>query len=91
MSPEDLKKHSEMIDDSVTFIEQQTEAIWQRYDEIDDCYTEECSKEKATLRNEMDGYYDEENYGDEEFSIDHAPRGGGQVSINQILRFLMSR
>ena len=56
MSPEDLKKHSEMIDDSVTFIEQQTEAIWQRYDEIDDCYTEECSKEKATLRNEMDGY-----------------------------------
>ena len=56
MSPEDLKKHSEMIDDSVTFIEQQTEAIWQRYDEIDDCYTEECSKEKAMLRNEMDGY-----------------------------------
>ena len=42
-------------------------------------------------RNEMDGYYDEESYGDEEFSIDHAPRGGGQVSINQILRFLMSR
>tara|TARA_B100000073_G_scaffold29702_1_gene22719 strand:- start:86 stop:328 length:243 start_codon:yes stop_codon:yes gene_type:complete len=56
MTPEDLKKHSEMIDNSVTFIEQQTEAIWQRYDEIDDCYTEECSKEKATLRNEMDGY-----------------------------------
>ena len=56
MTPEDLKKHSEMIDDSVTFIEQQTEAIWQRYDEIDDCYTEECNKEKATLRNEMDGY-----------------------------------
>tara|TARA_Y100001937_G_scaffold116974_1_gene169620 strand:+ start:298 stop:540 length:243 start_codon:yes stop_codon:yes gene_type:complete len=56
MTPEDLKKHSEMIDNSVTFIEQQTEAIWQRYDEIDDCYTEECNKEKATLRNEMDGY-----------------------------------
>ena len=56
MTPEDLKKHSELIDNSVTFIEQQTEAIWQRYDEIDDCYTEECSKEKATLRNEMDGY-----------------------------------
>ena len=56
MTPEDLKKHSEMIDNSVTFIEQQTEAIWQRYGEIDDCYTEECNKEKATLRSEMDGY-----------------------------------
>ena len=56
MTPEDLKKHSEMIDDSVTFIEQQTEAIWQRYDEIDDCHTKECNKEKAALRNEMDGY-----------------------------------
>ena len=56
MTPEDLKKHSEMIDDSVTFIEQQTEAIWQRYDEIDDCYTKECNQEKAILRNEMDGY-----------------------------------
>ena len=56
MTPEDLKKHSEMIDNSVTFIEQQTEAIWQRYGEIDDCYTKECNQEKATLRNEMDGY-----------------------------------
>tara|TARA_B100000519_G_C13791906_1_gene226931 strand:+ start:187 stop:429 length:243 start_codon:yes stop_codon:yes gene_type:complete len=56
MTPEDLKKHSELIDNSVTFIEQKTDAIWERYGEIDDCYTEECNEEKASLRNEMDGY-----------------------------------
>ncbi len=56
MNPDELKQHSELIDNTVSFIEQKTEAIWQRYDQIEDCHTKECNEEKATLRYEMDGY-----------------------------------
>ena len=58
MTPEDLKKHSKIIDESVSFIEKRTEDIWNRYEEIDDCFTNECEKEKRSLRIEMDAYLD---------------------------------
>ncbi len=58
MTPEELKKHSIMIDSSVSFIEQKTEAIWQRYEQIEECKTQECDEERADLRREMDGYID---------------------------------
>ena len=58
MTPEDLKKHSKIIDESVSFIEKRTEDIWNRYEEIDDCFTDECQKEKLNLRTEMDTYLD---------------------------------
>jgi len=56
MTPEDFKKHSEIIDDSVTFIEHQTEAVWERYEEIAECLTKECNEEKESLRYKMNGY-----------------------------------
>ena len=58
MTPEDLKKHSKIIDESVSFIEKRTEDIWNRYEEIDDCFTDECQKEKRNLRTQMDTYLD---------------------------------
>tara|TARA_Y100001938_G_C8034102_1_gene402349 strand:+ start:243 stop:488 length:246 start_codon:yes stop_codon:yes gene_type:complete len=58
MTPEDLKKHSNIIDESVSFIEKKTEDIWNRYEEIGDCFTNECEKEKQNLRTEMDTYLD---------------------------------
>ena len=58
MNSEELKKHSLLIDDSVSFIEEKTEAIWSRYEQIDDCYTEECDKERGELRMQMNGYID---------------------------------
>ena len=58
MKPNELKKHSELIDKSVSFIEEKTEKIWSRYEQLDDCYTQECDEERVELRKEMDGYID---------------------------------
>ena len=58
MTPEELKEHSKMIDESVSFIEQETEAVWNRYEQIDDCLTEECDEERGRLKAEMNGYLD---------------------------------
>ena len=68
MTPEELNKHSKMIDDSVSWIEKKTDDIWDRYERIDDCHTEECDKEKWALRKEMDTYLDKLQ--DEEKMID---------------------
>jgi len=58
MTPDELKKHSKMIDESVAFIEEKLEANWNRYVEIEGCITNECNKEKLLLRTEMDSYID---------------------------------
>ena len=58
MSPEQLKEHSNIIDECVSFIEEKTENIWNRYEQLDDCYTQECDEERVELRKEMDGYID---------------------------------
>jgi hypothetical protein len=58
MTPEELKEHSKIIDKSVSFIEHETEAIWNRYEQIDDCVTEECDRERNKLKAEMNGYLD---------------------------------
>jgi len=58
MTPSELKKHSKVIDDSVSFIEKKTEAIWDRYEEINDCLTKECDEERAGLKSEMNDYLD---------------------------------
>ena len=56
MSPEELDKHSKVIDDSVKWIERKTDAIWHRYESIDECFSQECEEEKADLMNQMDLY-----------------------------------
>ena len=56
MNPEELKKHSIMIDESVSFIERRLESNWNRYEEIDDCHTHECDRERYKIRVEMDDY-----------------------------------
>ena len=58
MSPEDLKIHSKVIEDSVSFIEVKTEEIWNKFEDIEDCYTDECDKEREDLKREMNGYLD---------------------------------
>ena len=58
MSPEDLKIHSKVIEDSVSFIEVKTEEIWNKFEDIEDCYTDECVKESEDLKREMNGYLD---------------------------------
>jgi|LULG01.1.fsa_nt_gb DNA-binding transcriptional regulator GbsR (MarR family) len=58
MTPEELHKHSQIINDTVSFIEEKTEQIWGRYEQLDNCYSEECNKEKRHLREEMDNYLD---------------------------------
>ena len=58
MTPEELKKHSKIIDDSVSFIEKKTDAIWERYGELEDCLTQECDEEREVLRVQMDNYID---------------------------------
>ena len=58
MKPDELKKHSDLIEESVTFIERKTDAIWNRYEQIDNCFTEECLEEKDKLKSEMDDYID---------------------------------
>jgi hypothetical protein len=68
LTPEELREHSIMIDNSVSWIEERTDNIWSRYEEIDDCHTEECDKERMGLRNEMDKYLDKLQ--DEEKMID---------------------
>jgi len=68
MSPEELKQHSKSIDDSVRWIEMKTEDIWNRYEKIDDCQTEECNEEKLNLRKQMDTFLDK--LGKEEKLID---------------------
>ena len=49
MTPEEFKKHCNMIDESVAFIEEKLEANWNRYEEIEECVTNECNKEKLFL------------------------------------------
>ena len=56
MTPYELKKHSQMIDESVTFLERKTEAVWNRYSQLNGCYTQECDDERDELKKEMDGY-----------------------------------
>ena len=56
MSPDELKRHSKVIDESVSFIEAKTDQIWKRYEEIEDCVTEECNKERSSLGEEMDAW-----------------------------------
>ena len=56
MSPEELQKHSKVIDESVAWIEKRTDDIWNRYEEIGDCATNQCEEEKMSLMVEMDGY-----------------------------------
>jgi hypothetical protein len=56
MTPEELQRHSKVIDDSVAWIEKRTDDIWSRYEEIDSCITDQCEKEKMCLMAEMDGY-----------------------------------
>ena len=56
MTPQELKKHSQIIDNSVSFIEKKTDAIWVRFEEIEDCATRQCDEERESLREEMDGY-----------------------------------
>ena len=68
MTPEELKRHSKMIDRSVSWIEERTDDIWSRYEEMDDCYSDECDKERLTLRKEMGDYIDKLQ--DEEKMID---------------------
>ena len=58
MSPEELKKHSKMIDDSVAFIERKTNEIWNKFEDIEGCNTDECDKERAGLKREMSEYID---------------------------------
>ena len=58
MKPSELKKCSQMIDESVSFIEKKTEKIWNRYEEIDDCFTNECEEERGQLKAEMNLYLD---------------------------------
>ena len=58
MSPEELNRHSKMIDRSVNWIEKKTDDIWNRYEELNECYTQECDKERSELREKMDGYID---------------------------------
>ena len=58
MTPDELKKHSNMIHESVAFIEEKLEINWNRYEEIEECVTNECNKEKLLLRKEMDSYID---------------------------------
>tara|TARA_Y100000310_G_scaffold342835_1_gene447779 strand:+ start:1455 stop:1700 length:246 start_codon:yes stop_codon:yes gene_type:complete len=68
MSPEDLESHSNMIEKSVAWIEKETNDIWTRYEEIDDCSTNECKEEKLELRSKMDRYINKLQ--DEEKMID---------------------
>ena len=56
MNAEELDKHSKMIDESVSYIQEKTEKIWDRFEDIEDCYTDECDKERVQLKNEMNGY-----------------------------------
>ena len=56
MTPEELAKHSKLIDRSVSWIEERTNDIWYRYEEIGDCYTDECEGERDQLRRDMDHY-----------------------------------
>ena len=58
MTPEELKNHSNMIDRSVSFIEEKLESNWNRYEQIEECITNECDEERSQLRTEMDGYID---------------------------------
>ena len=58
MTPEDLNKHAKMLDKSVVWIQKKTEKIWNRYEEIDDCHTDDCENEKGNLINEMNGHLD---------------------------------
>ena len=58
MTPEELKKHSKTIDKSVRWIEKKTDDVWNRYEEIGDCHTEECDDERISLRKEMNSYLD---------------------------------
>jgi small-conductance mechanosensitive channel len=68
MTPEELQKHSKMIDDSVSWLQQRTDDVWFRYEKIDDCHTQECEKEKSFLKQELFGYLDKLQ--DEEEMID---------------------
>ena len=56
MTPEELQRHSKVIDESVVWIQQRTEDVWSRYELIDDCYSQECEEEKLSLLSQMDGY-----------------------------------
>lgn len=58
MSPEEFHKHSKMIDKSVSWIQLKTNDIWGRYEQIDDCDSDECEQERAILRSEMYCYLD---------------------------------
>tara|TARA_R100000808_G_C2145231_1_gene153058 strand:- start:1342 stop:1602 length:261 start_codon:yes stop_codon:yes gene_type:complete len=56
MSLENLIKDQENIDSSVEWIENKTEQIYSSYEKIEDCYTQECEKEKEGLQNELNFY-----------------------------------
>ena len=56
MTPEELNKHSKTIDLSVSWIQERTNDIWNKYERMDDCYTQECDKQREILMSEMDGY-----------------------------------
>jgi len=58
MTPEELKKHSIMIEDSVSFIEGRAEDICSKFDEIDDCFTDDCAEEREKLKAELGAYLD---------------------------------
>lgn len=58
MTAEELQSHSKLIDKSVTWIGKKADDVWQRYEEIDECGTEECEKERVLLREELDHYLD---------------------------------
>ena len=58
MTPEELNKHSKTIDHSVSWIQDRTNDIWNKYERMDDCYTQECDKQREILMSEMDGYID---------------------------------
>tara|TARA_Y100000310_G_C20323679_1_gene641955 strand:- start:326 stop:571 length:246 start_codon:yes stop_codon:yes gene_type:complete len=58
MSPEELHRHSKSIDESVRWIQKRTDDIWNRFELIDDCYSDECDKERSRLSKDMDSYLD---------------------------------
>jgi len=56
MTPNELKKQSQIIDESVSFIEAKTEEIWSKFEEIDGCLTNECNEQRDKLKEEMNDY-----------------------------------
>jgi len=56
MSLNKIIKDQKNIDLSVDWLEKKTEKIYATYEKVEDCYSQECEKEKEILQSELQFY-----------------------------------